>query len=32
MQTITVSRDDSLYEAFTDIAQTPDGILLSGSS
>ncbi len=28
MQTITVSRDDNIYEAFADIAQTPDGTLV----
>ena len=28
MQRIVVSRDDSIYEAFADIAQTPDGTLL----
>ena len=28
MQTITVSRDDDIYEAFADIAQTPDGVLV----
>ena len=29
MQTITVSRDDNIYEAFADIAQVPDGTLVS---
>lgn len=28
MQKLTVSRDDELYEAFADIAQTPDGTLV----
>ena len=28
MERITISRDDDLYEAFADIAQTPDGILV----
>ena len=28
MQSITVSRDDNIYEAFADIAQTPDGTLV----
>ena len=28
MQTITVSRDDNVYEAFADIAQTTDGTLV----
>ena len=27
MERITISRDDDLYEAFADIAQTPDGML-----
>ena len=28
MQKLTVSRDDEVYEAFADIARTPDGILI----
>ena len=28
MQTITVSRNDDIYEAFADVAQTPDGVLV----
>ena len=28
MQTITVSRNDEIYEAFADIAQAPDGVLV----
>lgn len=28
MQKLTVSRDDDVYEAFADIARTPDGILV----